>query len=222
MPDSPGPAAQYKASAFLFTKPRVLGGRFSCEDRFKYLAPLRSLEKTSSGLTGGICGPQATPSPGPSYMPGYSIVHVAGRSSSFPVQRREVGGSQVLERSAAPGPGMYDPSDKLLSTRKVFTNGGSFLADDRRKYFDVLDPQSLTPWVSQSPGPLYNPDDTICIPRAPSVTIRGRDAAFGKSVPSLKTSTPGPGAYDLIQLSVLSSRPRVLTSNFGSKPRAKR
>ncbi|KAL1524747.1 hypothetical protein AB1Y20_019630 [Prymnesium parvum] len=220
--EGPGPG-QYtpkEQHSVLSTKPRVVGCRFGSEDRFKYLAPLRSLEGTSSGLLGGSCGPQAVASPGPAYMPDYSCVHVAARSSSFSVQRRDTSGADSIARGAAPGPGLYNPSDKALSTRKNYVAGGGFLADDRQKYLGELDPSSLTPSVSQSPGPLYMPSHSFAMSRAPTVSFGGHGPGTIKSVPSLKMPMPGPGAYTPIaQNAALSTKPRILVTHFGVEPR---
>lgn len=215
----PGPG-HYNANAGLCTMPRVLGGRFSGEDRFKYLAPMSCLEKTSTGLAGGLYVPQTATSPGPSYMPEYRCVEIAGRSSSFAVQTRDSSSTRNRAQSSVPGPGLYDPSDYSLSTKRSLTCGGSFLADDRYKYFGVLEKASMTPFVSQSPGPLYNPRDDLCIPRAPSTTFRTGKGYARTAFLTWRSATPGPGAYDVNRIEVLSSRPRVQTHDFGMKARS--
>ena len=136
-------------------KPRVLGTRFGSEDRFKYLGPQQPLEQTSAGIS-GMYTPQASSGPGPGYMPSYGQVHSASRISSFSVERRDTGGT-TPGAATNPGPGLYTPSDKLSSTRRNNTSGGSFLADDRHKYLGQVDPESGTVRISYSPGPLYKP-----------------------------------------------------------------
>jgi len=136
------------------------------------------------------------------------------------VQRRDTSG-ESLARGSAPGPGLYNPLDTGLSTKKNFTSGGGFFADDRHKYLGELDPSSLTPLVSQSPGPLYNPSDKIAATRAPTVAFGGHGPGTIKSVPSLKVGTPGPGAYSpLEQNASLSTKPRVVASAFGVEVRS--
>jgi len=148
-------------------------------------------------------------------------VHAASRSSSFTVQRRDTSGTEGLARGSAPGPGLYNPSDGTSSTKRNFTAGGGFFADDRHKYLGELDPESLTPLMSQSPGPLYNPSDRIAAVRAPTVAFGGTGPNTIKSVPSLKTGTPGPGAYTPVtQNASLSTKPRVVASQFGVEVRS--
>jgi len=221
--EGPGPG-QYNPKVqhgCLSTKPRIPGCRFGSEDRFKYLAPMSSLERTSSGLTGGLNAPQSSTSPGPAYLPDYSLVIGASRSSSFRVQRRDTRGTESLARGSAPGPGLYNPTDLGLSTKKNFTAGGGFFADDRHKYLGELDPTSLTPLQSQSPGPLYNPSDKITAFRSQTVAFGGHGPNTIKSVPSLKVGTPGPGAYTPVsQNASLSTKPRVVASQFGVEVRS--
>ena len=83
LPQFAGPGPGRYTPANHQTKPRVVASRFGSEDRFKYLAPMSSLERTSSGLTGGLNAPQSSTSPGPAYLPDYSQVIAASRSSSF-------------------------------------------------------------------------------------------------------------------------------------------
>ena len=221
--EGPGPG-QYNPRVqhmCLSTKPRIPGCRFGSEDRFKYLAPMSSLERTSSGLTGGLNAPQSSTSPGPAYLPDYSCVHAASRQSSFTVQRRDTSGTEGAARSGAPGPGLYNPTDKGLSTKKNFTSGGGFFADDRHKYLGEVDPASLTPLVGQSPGPCYAPSDRFSAKRAPTVAFGGHGPNTIKSVPSLKVETPGPGAYTpTVQNASLSTKPRVVGTAFSVEVRS--
>ena len=130
---NPGPGRYNPApqNACLSTKPRVVGCRFGSEDRYKYFGPQTPLERTSSGMLGGLYQPQSEASPGPGYMPSYNLVRSASRSSSFTVERRE-GTSERRARGGAPGPGLYNPSDKASSTVRNYTAGGNFLGDDRK------------------------------------------------------------------------------------------
>ena len=84
--------------------------------------------------------------------------------------------------------------DSLVSTKKNFTAGGGFLADDRHKYLGEVDPASGTPMVNLSPGPMYQPSYDYARKRAPSVNFGGRGPGTIRRPPSLKVETPGPGA----------------------------
>ena len=133
------------------------------------------LERTSSDMIGGLSGPQSATSPGPAYSPNFAAIHAQSRCSSFSVQRRDTSG--VEGGSIAPGPGLYNPSDKVLSTKRDYTSGGGFLADDRTKYLTELDPSSLTPVTNNSPGPAYNPS-WIAVQSKPQGGVIGTSKRF--------------------------------------------
>ena len=221
---NPGPGRYNPApqNACLSTKPRVVGCRFGSEDRYKYFGPQTPLERTSSGMLGGLYQPQSEASPGPGYMPSYNLVRSASRSSSFTVERRE-GTSERRARGGAPGPGLYNPSDKASSTVRNYTAGGNFLGDDRHRYLGEVDPASLTPSVSDSPGPMYMPSDGYARARAPTVAFGGKGPGSMKKPPSLKAETPGPGAYTpATQAACLSTKRRAATAVFGIEQRGGR
>lgn len=223
--EGPGPG-QYNPKyqhTCLSTKPRITGCRFGSEDRFKYLGPQTSLERTSSGLSAGTSGGQNAKSPGPGYNPTYDLVHSASRASSFTVQRRDTSG--VTAPGNAPGPGLYNPSDRSLSGRRNFTAGGGFFADDRHKYLGELDPHSRTPLISQSPGPLYKPEyaSSSRIKSVPGVAFGGHGPGTIIEPPSLKIETPGPGAYTpASQGGPLSTKPTVRATGFSVEKRTTR
>ena len=147
---NPGPGRYTPAHqhACLSTKPRVVATRFGSEDRFKYLGPQTALEPMQSGMVGGLFCPQSASGPGPSYLPSYDLVRPMARKSSFTVAVPINEG-----RGNSPGPGLYNPTDK--GTRRNYTSGGGFLADDRHKYLGEIDPASLQPMKKCSPGPMY-------------------------------------------------------------------
>ena len=199
----------------LSTKPRAPGCRFGSEDRFKYFGPQTPLEPMKSGMMGGLYQPQNSLSPGPGYLPDYKLVRPMARSSSFTVERRDPGGVERMSRSGAPGPGLYNPSDKTLSTKRDFMSGGGFLADDRHKYLGQVDPASLTPVKQYSPGPMYKPSETQSRKRAPTVAFGGHGPGTIMKPPSLKAESPGPGSYSpAAQGACLSTKPRVPASSF--------
>ena len=147
---NPGPGRYNPAHQHtcLSTKPRITATRFGSEDRFKYLGPQTALEPMQSGMVGGLFCPQSSSSPGPGYLPSYDLVKPMARKSSFTVAVPLREG-----RGSSPGPGLYNPTDK--STRRNYTSGGGFLADDRHKYLGEVDPASLQPLKKCSPGPMY-------------------------------------------------------------------
>lgn len=216
---NPGPG-RYNVNADS-VKPRVRGARFGSEDRFKYLGPQLPLETTSGGIA-GMYTPQAATSPGPGYMPSYSLVMSASRQSAFTVERRDTSGVAPGGGATTPGPGLYNPSEKVLSQRKNYTPGGAFLADDRHKYLGNVDPDSGMVRNSTSPGPLYNPTDHLSKARAPTVSFGGRGPGSIKKPPSLKMESPGPGSYNVGGLAtgaVLSGKRRSAAAGFGSTQR---
>lgn len=217
---SPGPGRYTPANAL--TKPRVPTTRFGSEDRFKYLGPQQPLETTSSGMA-GMYTPQGVSSPGPGYVPKYDLVHSTSRISSFSVERRDTIGAPP-GAAVNPGPGLYTPSEKSLSTRRNNLQGGAFLADDRHKYLGQVDPDSGMVRISISPGPLYNPSDHLAKTRAPTVAFGGRGPGTIKKPPSLKMETPGPGSYDhavtLADGANTSTKPRSSAASFGSTKRS--
>ena len=146
---NPGPGRYTPAHQHtcLSTKPRITATRFGSEDRFKYLGPQTSLEPMQSGMVGGLFCPQSSSGPGPGYLPSYDLVRPMARKSSFTVAVK--GGEG---RGNSPGPGLYNPTDK--GTRRNYTSGGGFLADDRHKYLGEIDPASLQPMKKCSPGPM--------------------------------------------------------------------
>ena len=203
------------------TKPRTMGARFGSEDRFKYLGPQLPLQATSGGIT-GMYTPQAATSPGPGYLPNYNLVHSASRQSAFTVERRDTSGVAPGGGATTPGPGLYNPSEKVLSHRKNQVSGGAFLADDRHKYLGNVDPDSGMVRVSASPGPLYKPADHLAKPRASTVSFGGRGPGTIKKPPSLKMESPGPGSYEVGGLesgAVLSGNRRASRAGFGSTQR---
>ena len=221
--DAPGPG-RYTPNTSL-TKPRTTGTRFGSQDRFKYLSPLNPLEQTSTGMaslpqSALSAGSQA--SPGPGYMPKYGLVHSASRVSSFSVERRDTGGVSAAQR-VNPGPGLYTPSDKVLSNKKNYTAGGAFLADDRHKYLGAVDPDSGQLRQSFGPGPSYNPSYAASEKRASTVAFGGNGPGTIREVPSLEMPTPGPGSYDhattLAAGATLSTKPRASAPGFGSTQR---
>ena len=221
--ESPGPGRYNPKAqgAVLSTKPRVTACRFGSEDRFKYLGPQQTLQRTSSGMFGGYT-PQTSSSPGPGYIPKYGLVHSNSRVSAFSVERRDTGGINARSQMASPGPGLYNPSDASTSTRRNFTAGGGFLANDRQKYLGDVDPASGMPVdTSTSPGPAYMPQTHLTQKRPSSVSFghnRGPGSAT-RSRPSLAMDTPGPGAYDLGATlkhgSTLSTKPSAPAPSFG-------
>jgi len=217
----PGPGRYTPSTSS--TKPRVVGTRFGSEDRFKYLGPQNGLEETSTGMASGFC-PQSVASPGPGYMPRYDLVHSSSRHSAFTVARRDTSGIGAGSgASVAPGPGLYNPSEKVCSNRRNNTPGGAFLADDRHKYLGQVDPESGMVRQSFGPGPLYKPADHLAKRRAPTVAFGGRGPGTIKKPPSLKTESPGPGSYELgrnlVDGSTLSQKPRAPGYGFGSSVR---
>ena len=217
---SPGPG-RYTPSVN-FVKPRQGGTRFGSEDRFKYLGPQQPLEVTSAGMS-GMYQPQAGASPGPGYLPNYGLVHSASRISSFSVEHRDTTGAPP-GAAVNPGPGLYTPSEKMLSTRRDNTPGGAFLADDRHKYLGQVDPDSGQVRQSFSPGPLYKPSVSQSKLRPPTVAFGGHGPGTIKKPPSLKMETPGPGSYDhaltLLDGSKISTKPRQPRASFGSTKRS--
>ena len=215
--DGPGPG-RYTPS-YGNTKPRVSGPRFGSEDRFKNLGGCT--EMTSTGMV-AMYNPQQLASPGPGYMPSYDAVLSRSRISSFSTERRDTGG--VSSSTATnPGPGLYTPADTAVSTKRNYTAGGAFLADDRHKYLGQVDPESGLKMVSVSPGPVYNPPVGAGRSRAPAVAFGGTGPGSIKKPPSLKAESPGPGSYDhgmtLAQGSVLGTKPRAPAPGFGSTDR---
>ena len=219
--DNPGPGRYTPAVSQ--TKPRVVGTTFGSEDRFKYLGPQNALEITSTGMASGFT-PQSVTSPGPGYMPRYTLTMSASRISAFSTERRDTSGIAPGSGAAVnPGPGLYTPSEKVLSTRRDNTPGGAFLVDDRHKYLGQVDPDSGLVRQNYSPGPLYKPSDGFSKTRAPTVKFGGRGPGTIKKPPSLKMETPGPGSYDhavtLAEGSSLSTKPRSSAAGFGSTVR---
>ena len=217
---APGPG-RYTPSVS-FVKPRTVGARFGSEDRFKYLGPQQPLEETSAGMK-GMYTPQAPASTGPKYLPSYDLVLSKSRISAFSVERRDTGGV-APGAGINPGPGLYTPSDNILSTKRNVTPGGAFLADDRHKYLGQVDPESGMVRVSYSPGPLYKPSDHYATKRAPTVAFGGRGPGTIKKPPSLKSETPGPGTYEhavtMGDLAKTSTKPRSSRAGFGSTKRS--
>lgn len=219
----PGPGRYTPSHVSSSVKPRVVAARFGSEDRFKYLGPQQPLEETSSGMASGYC-PQSVASPGPGYLPTYSLVHSASRQSAFSVERRDTSGiGPGTGASVAPGPGLYNPTEKMCSTRRNNTPGGAFLADDRHKYLGQVDADTGGLRQSFGPGPSYKPPNHLVKQRAPTVAFGGRGPGTIKKPPSLKTESPGPGAYDMgstmADLATLSSKPRAPGYGFGSSVR---
>jgi hypothetical protein len=219
--DGPGPGRYTPSSSF--TKPRVTGTRFGSEDRFKYLGPQLPLTTTGSGMS-GMYTPQTQTSPGPGYMPKYTLTHSMSRVSSFSVERRDTSGVAPGGSATNPGPGLYTPSEKILSTKKNYTPGGAFLADDRHKYLGQVDPDSGQLVQSFSPGPLYRPSYASARPRAPTVAFGGRGPGTIKKPPKLMGESPGPGAYEhnqtLADGARTSTKPRAPAPGFGSTTRS--
>jgi hypothetical protein len=200
----------------------VVGCRFGSEDRFKHFGQGAALERTSSGMLGGGTGGQVEQGPGPSYNPSYSLVKSASRASSFTVERRE-GPGGAAARATVPGPGLYNPSDKTTSAVRNYVAGGGFLSDDRHRYLGEVDPASLTPAVSDSPGPMYMPTDAYARRRAPTVAFGGKGPGTIMQPPTLKTETPGPGTYTpTVQNACLSTKRRVPGAKFGIEQRSAR
>jgi hypothetical protein len=216
----PGRYTPMEQHSCLSTKPRAPTCRFGSEDRFKYFGPQTPLETLQSGMMGGLFQPQNKPGPGPGYLPSYDAVRPRARASSFTVERRDPGGVEKLARGSAPGPGLYNPSDKTLSRIRDYTAGGGFLADDRQKYLGQVDPASLTPVKSYSPGPMYKPSETYSRKRATTVSFGGHGPGTIMKPPSLKAETPGPGSYTpTTQNACLSTKPRVLAKSFSIEQR---
>lgn len=217
--DGPGPG-RYTPSTSV-TKPRCPGTRFGSEDRFKYLGPQLPLEVTAGGMS-GMYTPTAATSPGPGYVPKYNLVHSSSRISSFSVERRDTSGVAPGGSATNPGPGLYTPSEKMLSNRRNQTAGGAFLADDRHKYLGNVDPDSGQMRQDFSPGPLYKPSDQYTSTRSPTVMFGGRGPGTIKKPPSLAQESPGPGAYDhaltLSDGAKTSTKPRSSAPDFGSTP----
>ena len=223
--ENPGPG-RYNPKAqnsCLSTKPRISSCRFGSEDRFKYLGPQQSLSCTSSGMLGGF-QPQNAASPGPTYVPKYDLVHSSSRTSSFSVARRETSGVNSRTASIAPGPGLYNPSDSSLSTRRNRTAGGGFLADDRQKYLGEVDPASGRALdTSSNPGPVYKPNDALVRRRTTTTAFGGRGPGTRRKPPALVAEAPGPGSYDpgitLAHGAALSTKPRSSVASFGCAKR---
>ena len=157
-------------------------------------------------------------------MPNYSSVHSQSRISAFSTARRDTSG--VAGGSGGPtnpGPGLYTPMDKALSTKRNYTSGGAFLADDRHKYLGQVDPESGLKLQSISPGPVHHPPVGAGRASAPTVSFGGTGPGSIKKPPSLRAEAPGPGAYDhamtLAEGSVLSSKHRAPAPGFGSTTR---
>jgi hypothetical protein len=94
------------------------------------------------------------------------------------------------------------------------------MADDRFKYLGELDMDSLTPAISESPGPLYNPNIAPTQVRSQTVAFGGYGPNTMIKPPTMKIETPGPGAYTPTpQNATLSTKPRVVGSSFGTEPR---
>uniref|UniRef100_A0A7S2DJ32 Uncharacterized protein n=1 Tax=Haptolina brevifila TaxID=156173 RepID=A0A7S2DJ32_9EUKA len=230
----PGPGRYTPSHLSSSVKPRVTAARFGSEDRFKYLGPQTPLEETSSGMASGYC-PQAVASPGPGYLPQYGLVHSASRQSAFSVERRDTSGiGPGTGASVAPGPGLYNPTEKMCSHRRNNTPGGAFLADDRHKYLGQVDADSGMVRQTYGPGPAYKPGNNLAIgaktwdaasvkPRASTVAFGGRGPGTIRKPPSLKTESPGPGSYEMgttmADLATLSSKPRAPGYGFGSSVR---
>jgi len=222
LPKFEGPGPGRYTPATNLTKPRCAGTRFGSEDRFKYLGPQQPLEVTAGGMS-GMYTPTAASSPGPGYVPKYNLVHSASRISSFSVERRDTSGVAPGDAATNPGPGLYTPSEKLLSHRRNNTPGGAFLADDRHKYLGNVDPDSGQVRVNASPGPLYKPSDHLAKPRASTVAFGGHGPGTLKKPPSLRQEAPGPGSYDhaltLSDGAKTSNKPRSSAAGFGSTQR---
>jgi len=219
---SPGPGKYTPAvqHAVLSTKPRVVACSFGSEDRFKYYSPQIPLERTGSGMLGGIYCPQAHHSPGPSYNPSHKLTKAKSQDASFTVERRDPGGLERKQKAATPGPGMYTPKDGTSSQKKNFTAGGGFLSDDRQRYLGEVDPTSLNPAISVSPGPMYAPGTTLTAPRTRTVAFGGTGPGSMMKPPSMKAEMPGPGNYTPIaQSASLSTKRRVPSISFGTEVR---
>mmetsp|Transcript_16549 Transcript_16549/g.35490 ORF Transcript_16549/g.35490 Transcript_16549/m.35490 type:complete len:397 (-) Transcript_16549:232-1422(-) len=208
------PAVQH---ACLSTKPRVLACRFGSEDRFKYFGPELPLERTTSGMYGGLFVPQGGQSPGPCYLPNHSLTKSRSQEASLLSQRRAQGGLEHRLKAKLPGPGAYNPNDTNISTKKNWTPQGRFMADDRTRYLGDVDPASQQPQKSFSPGPMYNPVVAITQERPKTVAFGGRGPGTMVKPPSLKAETPGPGTYTpMAQAACLSSKRRVPAASFGA------
>jgi len=207
---NPGPGRYNPAHQHtcLSTKPRITATRFGSEDRFKYLGPQTALEPMQSGMVGGLFCPQSSSSPGPGYLPSYDLVKPMARKSSFTVAVPLREG-----RGSSPGPGLYNPTDK--STRRNYTSGGGFLADDRHKYLGEVDPASLQPLKKCSPGPMYKPGRYCQGKRVTTVAFGGHGPGTIIKPPSLKSESPGPGAYT----PGFSDLPRSQISSFSVESR---
>lgn len=215
----PGRYSPVEQHAVLSTKPRVVAARFGSEDRFKYLSPLSSLSRTSSGVLGGLAKPQESFSPGPGYKPSYNLVRSASQASSFTVERRDMMNIESSMRGAAPGPGLYTPSDTTTSKFPNKVAGGGFLTNDRHKYLGELDAASLTPALKHSPGPMYRPDPTPIQRRASTTRFGGHGPNTMKAPPSMAQHYPGPGAYEVVPNNLLSSKRNSQSTFFASEPR---
>jgi len=220
LPHFEGPGPGRYTPTVAMTKPRVPGTRFGSEDRFKYLGPQSSLEATSTGMISGY-NPQAATSPGPGYNPSYDLVHSSSRVSSFGAERRDTGGV-APGAASAPGPGLYTPSERILSNRPDNTPGGGFLSDDRQKYLGNVDETGQVR-TTITPGPVYRPNYEKSKPRAPTVAFGGRGPGTIKKPPGFKNESPGPGSYDhavtLADGAKTSTRPRSAAAGFGSTQR---
>ena len=199
---NPGPGRYnpMAQAACLSTKPRVVACRFGSEDR------LKNIGKLSYG----------NDSPGPSYFPSYNLVRSQSQSTSFTVARRDCGDVERISRHGGPGPGMYTPMDRQLSTTRNHLAGGTFLADDRTKYLGEVDPDSLMPAKKFSPGPMYAPSADAGKRRSGTVVFGGKGPGTIMKPPSLAAETPGPGAYTpASQGQCLSTKPRAPAAGFG-------
>ena len=209
---NPGPGRYTPAHQHtcLSTKPRITATRFGSEDRFKYLGPQTSLEPMQSGMVGGLFCPQSSSGPGPGYLPSYDLVRPMARKSSFTVAVK--GGEG---RGNSPGPGLYNPTDK--GTRRNYTSGGGFLADDRHKYLGEIDPASLQPMKKCSPGPMCAaPAHALpALPRAHPTRPHPSLPLLAPPCPSLPCPTP-PAPLPLLSLPPPSCLPHPALRSPGT------
>lgn len=204
----------------LSTKPRVVAARFGSEDRFKYFGPEQPLERTSSGMFGGLHAPQTGQSPGPCYKPSLALTKSKSQEASFLTERRDPGGFERRLHAGTPGPGLYTPNDRGISTKRDFTPQGKFHMDDRHRYLGEVDPASLTPQMYASPGPMYNPTLQLTQDRPKTTAFGGRGPGTMVKPPSLKVDAPGPGSYTpMTQNACLSTKKRVPAAAFGVEQR---
>jgi hypothetical protein len=133
---------------------------FGTEDRLKHLGRQRDSSKALDGPAVTSWGPQIGLSPGPIYLPTYSVTELQARSSSFPGESRAKSSAVAsVSRAKTPGPGAYTPAVQhaVLSTKPRVVRQTHFPCDSRLKYLgEQL--EGVTILRITSPGPAYAPN----------------------------------------------------------------